>query len=425
MAKRQNRPGKRESDRLFQIGSFWLGQEAGSDYFFYYWYDEATRRTRRKTTGCRDLEEAKTFLAKLSLAEPPDKPEHPENVTLATVRKFYFDHHARKIRSAHVAKRAFALMTVYLNNQNKAAGIEGAPKVGHLTLAIQEGFMRWCRDKHKLSAKSISIYLSAIKAGVRFASKPRLVTDGKGREREVTVLILPPHIVDGQEHICKVTDLPRSKPRGEFWTDDEMARFIDQIQHEHVFRWLLIELNTGARPEAVFQLSVNTQVDFEKGLVHLNPPGRRQNNKVRPTIPLTGNLRGWLLYWNLDKPILYNGRPCPFISNRTLQKVAKRASVDKPFTKYTVRHFMATRIRRVEGIHVEREERAAWMGHVDHDYRVTEEWYEAHDPDYLVNVARAIDAIMQKLNAMCGKSLFSPNARPSSGLVLLKSQNNS
>lgn len=86
-------------------------------------------------------------------------------------------------------------------------------------------------------------------------------------------------------------------------TDKQMAAFIDAIEDEHVFRFAIIELNTWARPEAVFELNVKKQVDFERRIIKLNQDGRRQTNKVRPTITLTDNLLGWLKTWNREWPI--------------------------------------------------------------------------------------------------------------------------
>ncbi|MGE5510269.1 MAG: tyrosine-type recombinase/integrase [Bacteroidota bacterium] len=341
------------------------------------------------------------------------------------MRRFYFKYHANSIRSYTTARRAFALASVYFANVNREQGIEGAVKVGHLTLARQEGFMRWCRDKHGLRAKTISTYLAYVKAAMRFAAKPRLVTDAGGREREVLILDRAPFIEDGEIAVTKVTGLPRSKPRDWIPLDQELARFIDEIKYEHIFRYVIIALNTWARPEAITELSVKRQVDFERGLIHLNPPGRTQNNKVRPTIRLTNNLRGWLLHWNLDRPIVLTNRPnVPIraIDNRALARIAQRAGLEQRFTRYTLRHYMATRVRRVEGIQVPREERAIWMGHVDPNYRTTERWYESQDPDYLVNVTRAVDAIMLHLDQLTNRTLFSPEMHPTSGLTLLKRQ---
>ena len=55
-------------------------------------------------------------------------------------------------------------------------------------------------------------------------------------------------------------------------------------------------LGRGARPEAVLELH-SRQINFEDGLVHLNPPGREQvAKKYRPVVRLPdalwGDLRG-------------------------------------------------------------------------------------------------------------------------------------
>lgn len=343
------------------------------------------------------------------LAEPPDEPLDERNVTLAAVRRHYMRHHGEKIRSAAAAKRALGLLSEYAQTFVE----ERAPTVADFGLARQHGFMRWCRDKHALSNKSISIYLSYIKAAMRFAATPILVTDHRGEEREARLLRAIPYVEDGEEKIARVTGLPRSRPRDWVPSDAELARVIDAIEHEHVFRYVVMALNTWARPEAILELDVK-QVDFERGLIELNPPGRRQNNKVRPTIRLTTNLRGWLLHWNASRPVSVNNSPAENVDNRTLRKAADRAGVTSGrFSKYTLRHYMATRVRRVDGIPVSREERATWMGHVDPHHRTTEAHYESLDPDYLLNAARATDAILTQLDMLCRtRRLVPPNAAP-------------
>lgn len=116
-------------------GRNWLGLERHSTTYYCYWYDAVARRTRRETTGIRDLEEAKTWLVKLHLKEAPDKPyKSADDVTIASVKAFYFEHHARHIRSSDAADRAFHLILKFIRSQKA----DGAPKVGDFTLAAQE-----------------------------------------------------------------------------------------------------------------------------------------------------------------------------------------------------------------------------------------------------------------------------------------------
>jgi hypothetical protein len=102
----------------------------------------------------------------------------------------------------------------------------------------------------------------------------------------VLLLATAPYIEDGEAAISKVTQLPRSKPRDFIPTDQQLAALIDALpedeEHEVAFRYVVMALNTWARPEAIADLSVRHQVDFTRGIIDLNPPGRLQNKKVRP-----------------------------------------------------------------------------------------------------------------------------------------------
>jgi hypothetical protein len=93
--------------------------------------------------------------------------------------------------------------------------------------------------------------------------------------------------------------------------------------------------------EAITELSVHTRVDFERGIIDLNPTGRLQNKKVRPTISLTVNPRGWLLHWNPDRPIVGKRLAIPVkeISSRTLKKADRRGGIDPDrLNRYMLRH---------------------------------------------------------------------------------------
>jgi hypothetical protein len=102
-------------------------------------------------------------------------------------------------------------------------------------------------------------------------------------------------------------------------------------------------------------------------------PRRQQNKKGRPTSRLTDNLRGWLLYWNVDRPLIgQSGEPIKKTNARTLKKAAKRAGIDPArVNRDMLHHYMATRSCSA-GVPVEREERAAWMGHTDPNHSTTQ-----------------------------------------------------
>jgi len=411
------RPSPRRAARLFEIGRYWLGRERHADTISYYWYDASARRTRRTTTGLTDLEEAKVWLAALVLRESPDKPHtDPSQVTIAAIRAYYWEHHGSRIRSSNLARLAFKLIGAFMGTQK----LEGAPKVGDFDLARQELFMRWCAAQRGLSAKSISTYLTYYKAALRFAARPRMIPDGRGGHSQAQWLEVAPYVAAGENEVAKVTGQRTSAPREFVPTDIELAKVIDAIQTPHVRRYVIMALNTWARPEAIIELRVKAQVDFERSLVHLNQPGRVQNNKIRPTIRLTQNLRGWLIHWNVDAPIAVwtkDGRSIPVkhVSARTIKNAAEAAGVPNAslYNRYTLRHYMATRSRSVPGFPVSREQRAEWMGHLDPTHRTTQGWYESLDPDHLADAAAATDAIMERLARLCRTPIEAPAAADS------------
>jgi hypothetical protein len=102
-------------------------------------------------------------------AAPPDDPQDPAVVDIAAVKRFYLAHHVKqRVLDKHGPKRAFAYVLESL------ASVDVEPKVAALTLARQVGFMRWLASKG-MPNKTISTYLSYIKAGVRFCARPHLI----------------------------------------------------------------------------------------------------------------------------------------------------------------------------------------------------------------------------------------------------------
>lgn len=406
--------GKREAARAFQIRGQWLGKEKGSDIWYRYWL--AGARVSRRSLGTRDFEEAKLILAKIVSTEPAtDADKEPENVFLANVFSYYMEHHGPKVRGKRQAMCAFRHTLDYLKI---ATGID-CPTVADISkLTRQTGFMIYCRDNLGIVTNTITSYLSMVNAALKFAATPIIIRNSKGIETESTLLKLSPKIQYSQNYVSEVTHLPMPEPRSFIPDDNQMAAFLDCITQEHTFRYVIMALNTWARPEAIVQLSVSNQVDFSRGIVNMNQEGRAQNRKRRPTIRLTDNLRGWLLHWNVDFPIEYKGVPVKRMTGEAIKTAAKRAGIPK-LSRYTLRHYMATRVKRVPGVNVDRAERAEWMGHTDQTFRTTQKWYETWDPEYLANPMRATDAIMSMLDGLTKRELFAPNAVRGTNLTVV------
>lgn len=111
----------------------------------------------------------------------------------------------------------------------------------------------------------------------------------------------PTELRADRKNLCYIRLPAPSAPRDRVLSDQEIDRLHELLEPPappmrlprlERFLWLLLE--TGARAGALRDLKWS-QVNLEAGFIKLNPPGREQNNKRRPTIPISDRLRPVLL----------------------------------------------------------------------------------------------------------------------------------
>jgi integrase len=136
--------------------------------------------------------------------------------------------------------------------------------------------------------------------------------------------------------------LGQSKPMGRPLDVPELRRvYAHAVPHVQAF--VIWALGTGARPEAVFELH-SRQINFEDGLIYLNPPGREEvAKKYRPVVRLPDALWEEFAGWAVS----YDGEPVKNIKNG-LWKACDRAGV-KRCAPYSFRH-TAARCMRKSGV---------------------------------------------------------------------------
>lgn len=322
---------------------------------------------------------------------------------LSVVCKHYVDLKAEPAGYGKDIRPAFARIQQVLKDK-----LQRPPKVADLTRMNQRHLMKAIVDEG-LRSSTAQKHLAYIRSAVNFAAEPQIV-EIDGEDVEICILRFAPKIFTGVEEIEKTTGQPVLQKRGDVPTFRQMAEWIDSLDTDEEFRYAIIGLNTWARPGAIMDLHVSDQVDFNIGLVDLNPPGRAQNRKRRPVIRLTENLRGWLQSWGDDHPMALSEHSDNFMKRINTRKAG--------IVRYTLRHFMATRIRRIEfgdrTLRVSKEQRSLWLGHDVSEGSQTTDWYEQFDPEYLSEALQGTDLIMRKLDAKAKKTLFAPTAHPRS-----------
>lgn len=356
---------KGNAQHLGQIGSYWLSQRGNSPAWCRTWFDPDTRQTRRASLGTTDFPDAQLRLAEWVTQNQTLQFERPENVALETILVRYYEGHAKHIKSGEQALYACRKFSEFF------PGL----LVSELTPDRLDAFVQWMRDK-RLSDGYISRTLSTLKAALNRAFKRQEV-------QRVPYIPLP----------------SGGAPRERRLSLSESAALFDACGSEHLFLYLVLAFGTLARPAALLELR-RSQIDFENRLINLNQAGRQQNKKYRPALPMAKTLQLWLERIDGELIVSYHGKPIRGI--KTAFTIAReKAGLDASVTPYTIRHTMATELRK-RG--VPPWEVAGMLGHRSAGYRTTE-IYAKYDPTYLGKAVAAIDAYFTELDTLTSCSL--------------------
>jgi len=242
------------------------------------------------------------------------------------------------------------------------------------SLAKQEKFHDWLRDRGQ-SNGSIRRILTSGRAAINRAWK----------RSEISQNI---HI-----QMVAVTNEP---PMGRPLSVEDIQQLL-AVSPLHLQRFIFWGVATGARPDALLELRWS-QIDCDAGLIKLNPDGRTQTKKYRPTVRLPKNL--------LDivggagpvdsAPIEYRGKSVKAI--RTAWRKARAAAgLDDQVQPYSLRHSVARWLRTAG---VPAWQVATQLGHSVSQHSMTER-YAPYDPSYLSDSVHALEEYLEKLRANC------------------------
>lgn len=167
-------------------------------------------------------------------------------------------------------------------------------------------------------------------------------------------------------------------------TRPQFRKFLGEVKAPHAQLYMVLAIATCARPKALLDLTWH-QVNFESGMIDLNPPGRVQTRKKRPVVPIAD-------YALAPLKTAFDGRQSDHVIERGGKQIG---SIKKAFsaasersnvqaTAYTLRHTGAV-WRAEDGVPM--SELAQLMGH--DDSATTEKHYARYSPTYLRKAANA------------------------------------
>ncbi|WP_313670713.1 site-specific integrase [Sandarakinorhabdus sp.] len=164
----------------------------------------------------------------------------------------------------------------------------------------------------------------------------------------------------------------------------EFRRFFDAVLAPHVRLFVILALSTCSRPGALLELEW-IQIDFEKGLIRLNPIGRVQTKKKRPTVPIADYAVETLteaFAVRQSQHVIERGGKMLASIRKAFAAASKRSGVHA--TPFTLRHTGAV-WRAEDGISM--SELAQLMGHSNE--MTTFRYYARYSPTYMRKAANA------------------------------------
>lgn len=281
--------------------------------------------------------------------------------------------------------------------------IEHGPFVSDLTPHLQARFRAWRTDAG-VGGHTLSRDLSAVRGALSWAWKHQLIDH-------------PPFIADIPSHQL-------APPRDRVLSLEELARLLEACrgkpEREHLVRFIIIELGTAGRPQAVLELT-DANIDLKRKLIDPNQPGRRSLRKRRAIVPIAKAVRPWLAGIR-GKMIKYRVEIAP--KNRVpdgpthLQRettwirkgwnnICAEAKVEGATPK-TLRHTMLTWLAE-RGVPYEQRQMLA--GHSPQG--TTARNYEHLSPSYLKDAVREIDRFFRGLAKQTSVLRDGPNIKNS------------
>lgn len=323
--------------------------------------------TTRRTTGTDDRREATRILGEL-LAKSYC-PKSTTEVDLATVGDIVAAFYAKRkdTPSRYAMKAALSYVQEFIPSKNVEWYTHETNQLGFIKQLEAKGLAQGTIHRTQ------GIIGAALRQAYRRANSSKL-----------------PFIVTVKPGAC----------RDRILTDDEARALIKAVETENERRLVLLALTTGSRPQALMDAR-RDQFDREAKLIDLNPKGRVQNaKKWRPIIPMTNAVYTACREWKDGAIFMVQTDHRKQLGHvkYVWNRLHTRAGLPKDVTMYTIRHTVATELRKAG---VAEWDVSGYMGHKAPGSATTAR-YAHWRPDFMRAAADAMDAYWGRVNGQSG-----------------------
>lgn len=387
-------PRRNSKRQRHQLGNFWLWQRDSGTWNICWLERDSSGRgvTRRLATTARGgspdapPQEALDALAAHHIAHTHPQKQRKEEALVEALMAEWLKHKVSKLAAPDRYIYSVDHWIAFFDEERRRGRIRG-PTVAELTPDLQERF--WSsRAAQGVGGHTIDRDLAALRAALSWAWKNQRI--------------------DHPPFIASVPAEQKAPPRDRVLSFDELGAILDECvgkpEREHLIRFMIVELGTAGRPEAVLELT-DANIDLKRNLIDPRQPGRVHARKRRAIVPIAKAVRPWVegVEGKLIKykvPIAQKNRvpggPTHFERDTKSIKTAWNAACEdagvKGATPKTLRHTMLTWLAE-RG--VPKEQRMTLAGHSAQD--TTAKNYEHVTPDYLRTAITEVNAFFDEL----------------------------
>lgn len=371
----------RQEQRLYTVGRFWLARREQSPFLQIRWYDERTKTTRSKSSGCRSLDDAIPVILAHHANDLADGRQEPSVALVATTIMQYWREHGRtRINSAATANS----LRVFLAFLDRDA-VTIAATIEDMKPEVFRRFQRWRMKPHSYEIEWLEVVHRHSSKGVTGEAVQRNLDDVRAAFNHA--------VAEGRlPYAPKVPAVPqelRSPPRDVRLTIKQLGAIVGYAAYDiEALRWVLGMIATACRPDAVLRWNVAEQWKGRGPTFDTHPKGAPTTKKRNAVVPVIDEFRPWLEAW-ADAPHK------PVRSRKTWWRTM-RAALDLPeeIVPKTIRHTIATELR-LRGVSL--SDIAGLLGHLS-ESRITQV-YAKYDPSRLPHVKQELSAIWREVCA--------------------------
>lgn len=242
-------------------------RQSDNGVYYIHWSEEVggRMRTKRRSTGTRDYGEAVNALSVFLSSDVVDFRAAAKTKTVAEVCDAYLRMHAHPRGN-----------TTEINNLRAPIAHFGNWPADGIKDADVENYQRKRQagqyGRKPASSATVRREIVALQAAINFGIR-------KGLVRGMTECRLPK---------------PAQGPRRERWlTEEQQVEVMEGLAAEDVCTRLYARLGLtyGVRKGAMMGLRLGPQIDWHANTIDFNEPGRRENRKRRPSVPMTESVR--------------------------------------------------------------------------------------------------------------------------------------